>query len=116
VAKIKFSQLAYLDLEQLGDYISENLHSPIAARNTVNRIQTAIDMLIDYPEFGAPLSSRNNIADGYRFLVCGSYLAFYRFVDDCVYIDRILYGRRDYMRILFGNILDKDADDVDQTK
>ena len=35
-------------------------------------------------------------------LVCGNYLAFYRTdeITDC--IDRIIYGKRDYMAILYN--------------
>ena len=38
----------------------------------------------------------------FRYLVCGNYTAFYRAEPDAVYVVRILYGRRDFMRILFG--------------
>ena len=38
----------------------------------------------------------------YRLLGCGSYLAFYRFENDMVLIDRILHGRQDYITILLG--------------
>lgn len=37
----------------------------------------------------------------YRYLVCDKYLAFYRCISGDIYIDRILYGRRDYLTILF---------------
>ena len=33
----------------------------------------------------------------------GNYISFYRAYDSEVFIDRILYARRDYMRILFGD-------------
>ena len=33
----------------------------------------------------------------------------YRVVDDVVYIDRIIYGRRDYLKILFGSMLEDDT-------
>ena len=36
----------------------------------------------------------------YRYLVCGSYLAFYHVHNEEVIVDRILYGRRDYLSIL----------------
>ena len=107
MAKVRYSQLAYEDLEKIGDYIAGELKNPLAARNTVNRIQDAIDRLTDFPESGAPLVTYYDAARGYRFLICGNYLAFYRMVDSIVYIDRILYGRRDYMKILFGGYLEE---------
>lgn len=53
-------------------------------------------------EMGAPLSAIVDFETDYRFLVCGNYTAFYRFENRTVYIVRVLYGRRDFMRILFG--------------
>ena len=45
-----------------------------------------------------------DVESDYRFLVSGNYLAFYRAYGNTVYVDRILYGRRDYLRILFGDV------------
>ncbi|MDH7526011.1 MAG: hypothetical protein QHH10_11925 [Peptococcaceae bacterium] len=42
----------------------------------------------------------------YRFLVCDNYLIFYRYEDGIVFVSRILYGRRNYTRILFGDLLE----------
>ena len=59
-------------------------------------------MLSDFPEIGEPLQSVINIDTAYRFVVCGSYIAFYRYENDEVKIIRVLYGRRNYLQILFG--------------
>jgi plasmid stabilization system protein ParE len=104
VAKVRYSQVAIGDLEQISDYIAEELKNPTAAFNTINRIQDAIDNLSHAPRIGAPLSVRYMSAKDYRFLVCKSYMVFYREKGDEVYIDRILYGKRDYLRILFGSL------------
>ena len=58
-------------------------------------------ILREYSSAGALLSSISDIESEYRFLVSGNYLTFYRVSGNNVYIDRILYGRRDYLRILF---------------
>lgn len=108
MAKISYSQAAIRDLEEIGDYIAETLKSPLAALNTVGRIQDAIDNLADFPLSGAPLSSIAPIDTDYRFLVCGNYLAFYRAGEDSVYIDRVLYGRRDYISLLFHDLPQED--------
>ena len=52
---------------------------------------------------GPPLSSIMDIENDYRFITSGNYISFYRVCGSEVYIDRILYALRDYMRILFGN-------------
>ena len=106
MANILYSTQALHDLEKIGDYISEQLKNPIAALNTVNTIQDKIDKLADFPQLGTLLSAiYDDIdVDDYRFLVCLNYLAFYRIEGDKVHIDRIMYGRRDYITILFGEL------------
>ena len=110
--KLYYSPLSQDDLNKIWEYISKGLENPGAARRIVNEILAAIMRLNKFPEMGARLSSIAKIGSDYRFLVIGNYLAFYRFTDDGVYIDRILYGRRDYMKILFGDGLqDKEQDE-----
>jgi len=104
VKEIDYSAAAIKDLEQIGDYIAERLYNPQAAFNTVNKIQDAIDKLADFPLMGSSLSSITGIKTDYRFLVCGNYLVFYRPLENKTLIIRIIYGRRDYIGILFGNI------------
>jgi plasmid stabilization system protein ParE len=104
VVEIKYSPAAAVDLDGIYDHIASNLNSPVAALNTVNKIQTAIDRLVDFPLLGTSLSTIVETETNYRFLVSGNYLAFYRPVGDTVFIDRILYGRRDYLSILFGDL------------
>ncbi len=40
----------------------------------------------------------------YRFPVCGSYMIFCHADKDAVMVDRVLYGRRDYPALLFGDL------------
>ncbi|MDR3313553.1 MAG: type II toxin-antitoxin system RelE/ParE family toxin [Oscillospiraceae bacterium] len=106
MAEIIYSPAALRDLEKIGDYISEQLKNPIAALNTVNTIQDRIDKLADFPLMGTLLSALYDDVDvgEYRFLVCLHYLAFYRAERGNVHVDRIMYGRRDYITILFGEL------------
>ena len=108
MAEIIFSPDALADLKQTKTYITEDLCSEQAAINTISKIMKRIRMLADFPESGAPLSSVVNVANDYRFLVCGNYTAFYRYEQNKVYIVRVLYGRRDFMRILFGEVPDEE--------
>ena len=93
-------------MDEIWDYIVSELQSPSAAENTVNRILDAVDQLADFSKIGAPLSSVAEVESDYRVLVTGNYLTFYRTQGNEVYIDRILYGRRDYLRILFEGMTD----------
>lgn len=100
--KIEFSPEAINDLQQTKDYITNELCNEQAAISTLNKIMNHIRMLETFPKSGAMLSSIVNIDTNYRFLICGNYTAFYRVENETVYILRVIYGRRDFMRILFG--------------
>ena len=100
MSRIIFAESANRDLKQIGDYIIHKLKSPQAALNTVRKIRAAIDRLSDFPLIGVALFHQDEPTD-FRFLVCGNYHAFYRIVDDKVLVDRILYGKRDHLSILF---------------
>ena len=76
------------------------MQNPESASNTVDGIMDTVDKLNDFPEMGPPLSSITDIESAFRFLVCGNYIAFYHLNGEIVSIDRVLYGKRDYIRVL----------------
>jgi plasmid stabilization system protein ParE len=102
--KLFLSPEAKHDLENIKAYISDELENPVAALNVVSRITKNLQNLKDMPGIGPRLSSRIPFETDYRFLVCGKYLAFYRHEDKTVFVDRILYGGRDYVKILFPEL------------
>ncbi len=105
--RLRYSSQSRRDLEEIWDYIATELQNSSAAVRIVSAIMDSVDQLTDFAEMGAPLSSIVNVESDYRFLVNGNYLTFYRVHGDEVYVDRILYGRRDYLRILLGDILEE---------
>ena len=101
-SKVEYSPKAVRDLDEIWDYIENELCNPSAAQNTVDGIMDKIDDLAMFPESGAKLEFDNGLESGYRFVVFKNYLAFYRLrPDNVVYVDRVIYAVRDYMRILF---------------
>ena len=98
---LHLSYEAQNDLSDIKDYIAEDLENPQAAIVTVSKITKAIR---DHALIGTPLSSIADVDSNYRFLVSGNYMVFYRANGNDIYIDRVLYGRRDYLRILFTDI------------
>jgi len=102
MSNIQYTPEAEDDLAGIKEYITEQLVNPVAAVNTVTKITKRIRELEKFPELGASLSSIINVVTDYRFFVCAKYRAFYRIDGNDVYIIRILYGRRDYITILFG--------------
>ncbi len=69
----------------------------------------AVDQLKNFAEMGTPLSSIADVGTDYRFLVSGNYMVFYRVRGSDVCIDRVLYGRSDYMSALFKDLLHKET-------
>lgn len=100
---LHLSQEAQNDLIEIKNYIEEELLNPSAALATVSKITKSLHILQTYAQAGTPLSSIADIESDYRFIVSGNYISFYRAYGNDVYIDRILYARRNYMRILFGD-------------
>lgn len=102
--KISFSPEAVDDLKEIKQYIKDELCNEQAAKNTVAKILKKIKLLSDFPESGSSLSAIIGFDTDYRDLVCDNYIAFYRIENKNVLIVRVLYGRRNYMQILFGDI------------
>ena len=103
--KIYYSPESRRDLDDIWDYIVSELQNRSAAERVINRIIDAVDLLKNFAEMGTPLSSIADIGTDYRFLVSGNYMVFYRVQGNDVYIDRVLYGRSDYMSVLFKDLL-----------
>ena len=108
MAELIVSPLARADMREIGDYISRELRNPSAALRQIRRFRESMSPLTEYPEMGSPLLAAVKQSMPYRYLVCGSYLIFYHVGSDSVYIDRVLYGRRDYMALLFGDKLEEE--------
>lgn len=102
--RVSFSPEAVDDLKDIKQYIKDELGNEQAAKNTVAKILKKVKMLSDFPESGSNLSAIIGFDTDYRYLVCDNYIAFYRIEDKNVFIVRVLYGRRNYMQILFGDI------------
>lgn len=102
--KLQISPEAKDDLAEIRGHIERELCNPQAALNMVSKIIKRIRGLSDHPEMGASLSSIVDMKTNYRFLVCGNHLIFYRYENKVIFVTRILYGRRDYLHILFGNL------------
>ncbi len=100
--KLSLSREAIKDLHDISDYITDELENPEAAQRIVAGITGKLHLLEQHSEIGARLESITGFGRDYRYLICGNYYVFYRVDADHVYVDRVLYRRRDFMRALFG--------------
>ena len=102
IYSLKFTPKASEDLEHIYIYISRNPFAEIAAGNLLERIESSIMRLKNFPYscsfvIDQPLKNR-----GYRKLVVDNYYAFYLVngLEKQVVIMRILYGVQNYQEIL----------------
>lgn len=109
MADVILTAAARADLKDIQTYITSVLSNPSAAQETLRAITAQLRRLERFPEMGTPLVA-GSFPHQYRYLICKNYLAFYRTQDDTVIVDRILYGRRDYMSLLFEDELIVESD------
>ena len=102
--QVVYSPKALSDLDEIFAYISDKLANPVAAESTINGILDTADMLKEHSEIGKPLYFSDDIFSGYRYLIYKNYLVFYRSSNDTAYIDRILYGKRDYINLFIKDL------------
>lgn len=53
------------------------------------------------------LRTTHGIDTGYRYMICGNWMVFFTVGEEQALLVRILYGKSDYMRMLFGEMLDR---------
>ena len=101
--KLRINPLAISDILLIKAYIAEdNLD---AAKQMGITIYAQIEGLAEFPGIGISLRTKVNIKTDYRFLVCNSYLIFYKIEGEYVSIYRVLNGVQDYLAILFSENL-----------
>ena len=87
-------------MEQIFDYIAENLSNPAAAIGQINDFEAAFDRVCTFPE-SCPQVNNEYVKDKtLRKLIVNNYIAFYRVKDREVQIVRVLYGIRNYESLL----------------
>ena len=101
--RLHLSPEAIHDLEKIRNYIAEELRNPEAALKTIGNITKRLRTLQTHSQLGASLSSIIHMETDERFLVCGNYLAFYHVIPNVVYVDRVLYNKRNYQSLLFAH-------------
>jgi addiction module RelE/StbE family toxin len=96
--KVRILRRAQTDLIEIRNYIERD--SPRAAERFVDKLITKIEGLEDSPEMGVVPQDPHLQARGYRVLIEGEYLVFYKVLSRQVRIYRVLHGRRKYSHLL----------------
>ena len=100
--KIRYTPLAYGDLDSIDSYISETLCNESAAERLLDKIEKAAGQLKQFPRMGSEVEDPYLSAKGYRKLVVDNYLLFH-LIDDAqkeVIVMRVIYGAREYHDLL----------------
>ena len=97
--KVQYSKSAIRDLDRVRAEVFEASKSYDITKKYIDDLMNKVEAKADYPKSGSPLYYQDSFT-GYYFVVFKAYLAFYRLEDDVMLIDRVLFGRSDYMRYL----------------
>jgi len=100
--QIKITPKASEDLDEIFGYIASELFNERAAENLMEKIETQIMRLQDFPLSGCSVEDEILKAKGYRKLIIENYVAFYMVneIEKQVIIMRVLYGRQHYQDII----------------
>ncbi|WKY49080.1 type II toxin-antitoxin system RelE/ParE family toxin [Eubacteriaceae bacterium ES3] len=100
--RIDISKPAENDLRDIILYISSQLSAPMTATKMMDTIEEALLSLAEMPEKYPLVRDESLSSMGYRKLLIKNYIAFYT-IDELlkvVNVERILYARRDWLRLL----------------
>jgi len=86
------------DLNEIVDYLLE--HSINAANAFIDELEALEERLSMFPESGVLSKDKKLRSKGYRIAVIGDYLLFYTLRGECVYVMRIIHGKRNYLSLL----------------
>ena len=100
--KIEITQEAEKDFENIFTYISETLCNKQAALRMISLLDKNIRSLTDMPNSYPKVKDMYLKKMGLRFITVKNYIVFYTVEDEerKVYIVRILYGKRNWVKIL----------------
>lgn len=104
--RLNYTPEAISDIQNIRHYIKHTLRNPTAAARISKAILDACSSLKTFPKMGVSIEGRTGFETDLRMLPCENWIAVYRVEpdSDVVSVARIIDGRQDYMRILFGDM------------
>lgn len=102
IYKIRIMKPAQTDMREIYKYIAEELKNPIAAVNRISLINESIQSLKENPARISLVRDEYLASKGYRMILVKNHLVFFiiREEEHTVSVMRVLYGRRDWSRLL----------------
>ena len=96
---INYSNLYMDDFAEALIYIKDILKNEDDSNNLKNKTNEEIQKLKSFPHTGTILY-KDNIETKYRYIRVDNYYIFYYINDNNVYVDRFIYAKRDFMKLL----------------
>ncbi|WP_416147639.1 type II toxin-antitoxin system RelE/ParE family toxin [Salipaludibacillus sp. HK11] len=99
---MKITPKAFEDLDEIYSYISTDLYNKGAADNLMEKLETSIMRLKEFPFSCSFVVDEILKEKGYRKLIVENYIAFYlvREEEKQVVVMRVLYGRQKYQDLI----------------
>ena len=98
--ELRFLSLFEEDLNEIVDYITYRLRNPVAAENLVDAVEAAIQERLPNAEAFEPYQSSRERKYPYYRIRIKNFMIFYVVIDNVMEVRRILYGRRNWKKIL----------------
>ncbi len=99
--RVIWSPQAVADLTEIRAYIARDSDSYAAA--FIQRVLTAVDLLVDFPRMGRRVPEMDD--DAVREVIVQRYRVIYRVRGEAIHIGAIVHGARDLPRALRGRDL-----------
>ena len=98
----KLMPSAIQDLQEIGDYIANQLYSPESAINLLNEIEASIEAACEFPLSLPMINDSLLCMKGYRKIIVRNYIAFALPDQEhqILNIMRVMYYARDYLKEL----------------
>lgn len=98
--RLSIFPLARQDMEQIFEYIAVKLCNPTAALRQIDDFEKAFEKVCAFPEC-CPKADNEFLKDkSLRKIVVNNYIAFYRVKNEEIQVVRVLYGMRNYAKLL----------------
>lgn len=103
--EIKYSPEAIKDMDDIFKDVHTASCNLEITQKYLDELQDKLESMALHPKTGTPLFYEE-LFTGYYSVRFKEYLAFYRLEENIMFVDRVLFRKRDYMRILFGPLKD----------
>ena len=100
--KLIVTKEAHSDIDEIASYIAKEFKNATSTASFLNDVEKSYRLIIDNPCIYALCTDERLHERGYRKVVIKHYLVLYRVdeADKTVYVVRVVYGARDYAKLL----------------